>query len=93
MDSIRAVYQDGHLRLLDPVDLADGEQVSIAIIRGRGQQPPARLTARELLRLPLEERNRILVEAAARAEKDYRTNPDLTGFDAYGQHDLHDETP
>lgn len=28
---IRAIYEDGHLRLLDPVELAEGEQVQITI--------------------------------------------------------------
>jgi predicted DNA-binding antitoxin AbrB/MazE fold protein len=32
---IRAVYEGGHLRLLDPVQLAEGEQVSIAILPGQ----------------------------------------------------------
>jgi len=29
--SVRAVYQDGQLRLLDPVDLADGQIVHVTI--------------------------------------------------------------
>lgn len=29
--NIRAVYEDGHLRLLDPVDLKEGEQVRLSI--------------------------------------------------------------
>ncbi len=30
--AIRAIYEDGHLRLLDPVDLAEGEQVNITFL-------------------------------------------------------------
>lgn len=35
MQSVRAVYQDGQLRLLDPVDLVDGQEVSITIMPER----------------------------------------------------------
>jgi predicted DNA-binding antitoxin AbrB/MazE fold protein len=40
--SVRAVYQDGQLRLLDRVDLADGQIVNVTI--GTESEPPA-LTA------------------------------------------------
>lgn len=30
--AVRAIYEDGHLRLLDPVELAEGEQVNIAFL-------------------------------------------------------------
>lgn len=35
MQSVRAVYKDGQLRLLDPVDLVDGQEVSITIMPER----------------------------------------------------------
>jgi predicted DNA-binding antitoxin AbrB/MazE fold protein len=35
---VRAVYQDGQLRLLDPVDLADGQIVNVTI--GTEVEPP-----------------------------------------------------
>ncbi len=92
---IRAVYEHGQLRLLDPVKLRDGQQVNIAILEEeRARQGfGGRLSARELLRLPIEERNEVMAEAAGRAEEDYRNDPDLTGFEAYSEHDLYDETP
>lgn len=34
--AIRAIYEDGHLRLLDPVELAEGEQVQITILHQLG---------------------------------------------------------
>lgn len=49
-------------------------------------------TARELLKLPLEERNRILAQQAAHAEYFYRNDPDLTDFEVFGD-DIYDETP
>lgn len=50
-------------------------------------------TARELMRLPLEERNRILAEQAEQVAEEYRTNPELTAFEAFGEDDLYDEYP
>ena len=32
MVSIRAIYEDGKLRLLDPIDLREGQEVSITIV-------------------------------------------------------------
>lgn len=32
VQEVRAVYEDGRLRLLDPVTLADGEQVQLMIL-------------------------------------------------------------
>jgi hypothetical protein len=46
-------------------------------------------TAARLLTLPLDQRDAILAEQAARAEVDYRTDPELTAFEAYGEDDLH----
>ncbi len=59
--------------------------------QGVGRQ--AAPSARELLQLPAEERTRILIEQAAALEEEYRTNTDLTGFEAFGEADLYDETP
>jgi len=47
------------------------------------------LTATALLRLPAEERSRALAAAAAAAAPLYRDDPDLTGFDAFGEDDLY----
>ena len=33
--AIRAIYEDGHLRLLDPVELSEGEEVNITILSER----------------------------------------------------------
>jgi len=52
------------------------------------------LTPTELLKLPRAERAKMLAAAAASAEKEYRSNADLTDFNAFGEDDLHveDET-
>ena len=32
VQSIRAIYQNGHLRLLDPVELTEGQEVELMIV-------------------------------------------------------------
>jgi hypothetical protein len=54
------------------------------------QAPPkSRWTAAELRTLPADQRDAILAEQAALMEQEYRTNPELTGFEAFGQDDLY----
>jgi predicted DNA-binding antitoxin AbrB/MazE fold protein len=90
---IRAIYEEGRLRLLDPVELTEGEEVSIAILRAAAADTGSGFSARDLLRMPPIIRDEILARAAAQAEHEYRTDPDLTGFEAFGDDDLYDETP
>jgi hypothetical protein len=52
-------------------------------------QTPRRYTAAELRRMPQEQRDVLLTEAAKLAESDYANDPVLTGFDAFGGNDLH----
>lgn len=51
-----------------------------------------RWTARELRRLPGEQRETILEAAAAAAESEYRTNAELTAFEAFGKDDLYGDS-
>ncbi|MEW6262131.1 MAG: hypothetical protein AB1641_03545 [Thermodesulfobacteriota bacterium] len=46
------------------------------------------LSSREVMKLSMEERERILEASAGAAEEEYRSNPDLTDFEAFGQEDL-----
>ena len=48
-----------------------------------------RWTAAELRRLPAGERDAILAAAAALAEAEYRNDPALTAFEAFGEGDLY----
>jgi hypothetical protein len=48
-----------------------------------------RWTAAELRKLPPEQRNAVLEAAALLAEKEYRSNPALTAFEAFGKDDLY----
>ena len=54
--------------------------------------PPKGHSPRELRRLPPAERDAILADAATKAEAEYRTNRDLTAFEAFGTDDLHGES-
>jgi acyl-CoA reductase-like NAD-dependent aldehyde dehydrogenase len=51
-----------------------------------------RWTAAELRRLPAHERDAILKQAAALAEKDYGEDAGLTAFEAFGKDDLHGDS-
>ncbi len=51
-----------------------------------------RWTAAELLQLPSAERNAILEAAAAFAEQEYRTNAELTAFEAFDKDDLYGDS-
>jgi hypothetical protein len=46
----------------------------------------------ELRTLPPSERDDILAKAAALAENDYRSKPQLTDFEAFGEDDLHGDS-
>jgi hypothetical protein len=51
----------------------------------------ARLTPGELRRMPREQRQAILAAAAAWAEQDYRSDKELTGFEAFSEEELDDD--
>lgn len=92
------VGPDGEITVSVP-DLQPGQtvEVTIEVPESAEDSPQAqhqgRLTAIELLRLPREERDRILATAAEDAADEYRTNPDLTDFEAFGEDDLYDDYP
>jgi hypothetical protein len=50
------------------------------------------LTAAELRRLPREKRNAVLEAAAQLAEHDYKLDPELTAFEAFGKDDLYGDS-
>ena len=49
-------------------------------------------TPAELRKLPSEQRDAILEEAAKLAEVEYRTNRELTNFEAFGEDDLYGQS-
>jgi len=61
------------------------------VIVGPSRRHP--YSARDLLKMSLEERRHILEAACVEAARVYSTDPNLAGFDAFGEQDLYDETP
>ena len=51
-----------------------------------------KITARDLLKMPLEERDKVLEQMAILAETLYRNDPELTAFEAFGPDDLYGES-
>ena len=51
-----------------------------------------RMTAGELRKLPPHERDAVLKAAAERAAQEYRSDVELTAFQAFGKADLHGES-
>jgi len=51
-----------------------------------------RWTAAELRKLPPAERDAIMEAAAALAEEEYRNNPELTAYEAFGKDDLYGDS-
>jgi hypothetical protein len=51
-----------------------------------------RWKASELRKLPPEQRDAILEAAAIQAEPDYRNDPELTAFEAFGKDDLYGDS-
>ncbi len=74
--------------------LAEGLCVQIHVVTENPElntPSPGRMTISELMKLPREERRAILAASAALAEEIYRTDKDLTGFDAFSE-ELDDES-
>ena len=60
------------------------------LVEGSSSKPTSTWwRARELVKLPLEQRGIILEASATVAAKEYETDPELTAFDAFGEDDLY----
>lgn len=73
--------------------LPEGAQVEIRLSEAPTPVPAARLTPAELRRMPREQRQAILAAAAELAEEDYRSDKELTGFEAFSEEELNDDEP
>jgi hypothetical protein len=76
--------------------LPEGAQVEICLkdrpaSASKDSVPAARLTPAELRRMPREQRQAVLAAAAAMAEQDYRTDQELTGFEAFSEEERDDD--
>ena len=76
--------------------LPEGAQVEIRVkVESAVEElaPATRVTPAELRKLPREERQLILAKAAEIAENDYRTDKELTGFEAFSEEEISDDEP
>ena len=83
--------------------LPEGAQVEIRVNDQAGQSKgelaqgrlavPAAPTPGELRAMPREQRQAILAAAAEMAEEDYRSDEELTGFEAFSEEELDDDEP
>lgn len=71
--------------------LPEDAQVEIRLTERPTPTPAARLRPAELRRMPREQRQAILAAAAALAEQDYRSDKELTGFEAFSEEELDDD--
>ncbi len=74
--------------------LPEGAQVEIRLREesNTGMLLPATgVSPAELRRMPREQRQVILAKAAELAENDYRTDKELTGFDAFSEEEKSDD--
>lgn len=67
-----------------------GFRLRVSVLNDIDEDTPNRApSAAELLKLPAEECNRILAAQAEAIESEYRTNRELTDFEAFGPNDLY----
>jgi hypothetical protein len=71
--------------------LPEDAQVEIRLNESPTDVPATRLTPAELRRMPREQRQAILAAAAELAEQDYRSDKELTGFEAFSEEELDDD--
>lgn len=74
--------------------LPEGAQVEIQLKTAQPEVSPdaaARLSPSELRKLPREQRQAILAAAAEIAEQDYRSDRELTGFEAFSEEERDDD--
>ncbi len=74
--------------------LPEGAQVEIQLKTARPEALPdaaVRVSPSELRKMPREQRQTILSAAAEMAEPDYRSDRELTGFDAFSEEERNDD--
>ncbi len=74
--------------------LPEGARVEIHLQPARPEVLPVaapRVTPGELRKMPREQRQAFLAAAAALAEQDYRSDKDLTGFEAFSEEERNDD--
>ena len=82
----------GHrVEVTDP-QLPEGAKVQVIVVLPEKKVGlVSHLSPAELRELPREKRQAILAAAAELAEEDYRSDKELTGFDAFSEEELDDD--
>ena len=105
MNAVRVettVEADGELHLTDlPCRRGDKVEAIVLILEQSSRPardaegepvPAAGLTPAALRRMPREQRQAILAAAAELAEQDYHSDKELTGFEAFSEEELDEES-
>ena len=74
--------------------LPEGAQVEIQLKTARTEVSPEAavgVSPSELRKMPRSQRQAILAAAAERAEQDYHSDKELTGFDAFSEEERNDD--
>ncbi len=74
--------------------LPEGAQVEIQLKTARTEVAPdaaVGVSPSELRKMPRPQRQAILAAAAEKAEQDYRSDKELTGFDAFSEEERNDD--
>jgi len=79
-----ATYENGILKPDQELPLQNGQRIRLVAMTS--------LTPSELRRLSREQRQAILAAAAKMAEEDYNTDTELTGFEAFSDEEMDDDS-
>jgi hypothetical protein len=89
--NMRGIVQNGVV--VPSAPLPEGAQVEIHLKDVAPGKPgaAAHMTPGELRKLPREQRQAVLAAAAELAEEDYRSDKELTAFEAFSEEELDDD--
>jgi hypothetical protein len=96
-DSVMSIIVTGFVKngvVVPNAPLPEGAHVEIQLKPPRPEVPPGaatRISPSELRKMPREQRQAILAAAAERAEEDYRSDRELTDFDAFSEEERNDD--
>jgi hypothetical protein len=92
MKTVNGTVHGRTIALDEDLGVADGQRVQVQVTAATdGNEPMSSITASALRKMPREQRQAILAAAAELAEEDYRSDKDLTGFEAFSEEDLDDD--
>jgi hypothetical protein len=85
------IKDDRRVVLTLPPEVPTGQaEIVVSVEQPAAENKPTKFGLRELRRVPREQRQAILAAAAELAEEDYRSDKELTGFQAFSEEELDD---